>query len=322
MNVLKILFNPIFLLAAGLHAGLLMIPVAGGSSDELVPAPDPEGESITVTRIPPTETRPSTPVTAAPTRPVGAAVQPRAAAPSQPQVRRRAQNGQSGSSDSATASPNTNPRSQASNNRRRPRRTNRAADELAVLPANDSTPVNPPAPAAPAQSARQTPPDLTALKAGARSQDVSKKLLDFFARLRHSVLKTTDPEVEAAKMTWLATLEEQPNIQISDPQALDKTIEISYPLTIEDNGPRQLSRCLTPKPEKGLVGVVVNEEGELATKPTLLRSSGYGFINDIAMAKIQDDINFPEENIQKIYTVNIEVDYDKNACVDLAKLRG
>ncbi len=318
MKVLRILFNPIFLLAAGLHAGLLMLPVAGGSSDELVPAPDPEGESITVTRIPPTETRPSTSVAATPTRPAGATVSPGAAAPP-----RRTQNDQSSNSDSATT--DSNPRRQASNGRRT-RRNSRSADrdsanELAALPPNTSPPVNPPAAATPPPVTPQAPPDLTALKAGVPPQDVSQKLLDFFARLRHSILKTTDPEVEAAKITWLATLEEQPSIQISDPEELDKAIEISYPLTIEDNGPRQLSRCLTPIPEEGLVGVVVNEEGELATEPTLLRSSGYGFINDIALEKIQNNLDFPEENAQKIYTVNIEVDYDKDACVDLAKLR-
>ncbi len=320
MNVLKILFNPIFLLAAGLHAGLLLIPVDGGSSNELVPAPNPEGESITVTRIPPTETKPSATTTL--TRPAGAAVvqSRQAAAPV-----RRTQNTQSPSSDAATANRNPERRSQTSTNRRnssRPSRTSRdSANELAVLSANGSNPANTPASSIPVASPSQTPPDLMALKAGAGAQDVSEKLRTFFARLHHSVRKTTEPEVEEAKMVWLATLEKQSDIQISSPEGLGNAVEISYPLIIDDNGPRQLSRCLTPMPRKALVGVVVNEDGTLATEPALLRSSGYGFLNNTAMEKIQDYTDFPEADSQKIYTVDIEVDYDQEACLDLAKLR-
>ena len=141
----------------------------------------------------------------------------------------------------------------------------------------------------------------------------------FLARLRHSILKTTDPEVEEAKQAWLVSLSEQPEIRVADPQGLDKSVEINYPLIAD--GPRRFLSCLTPVPEKGLVGVVVNTDGEIATEPAILRSSGYGFLNDIALEKIKNYQDFPDEDTQKLYTIDIEVDYDKDACVSLSDLQ-
>ncbi|MGD1950028.1 MAG: hypothetical protein ACFB14_10330 [Leptolyngbyaceae cyanobacterium] len=321
MNVLKLLFNPIFLLAAGLHAGLLMIPVAGGSPDDIVPAPDPEGESITVTRIPPnTQPASSGGPTTAP-RPAGAAAvrQPVAAANQQGQQRqqqsqpRRSQTGQNANDRAAD-------RRQASGNNQSNHRANRDSDnEVAALPANNSSPSNTSGNTPARTQTEQTPPTLVALKDGAQAQEVPKPLQNFLARLRHSILKTTDPEVEEAKQAWLVSLSEQPEIRVSDPQGLDKSVEINYPLIAD--GPRRFLSCLTPVPEKGLVGVVVNPDGEIATEPAILRSSGYGFLNDIALEKIKNYQDFPDEDTQKLYTIDIEVDYDKDACVSLSDLQ-
>ena len=322
MNVLKLLFNPVFLLAAGLHAGLLMIPVAGGSSDEIVPAPDPEGESITVTRIPP-NTQPATPSepTSAP-RPAGATAvrQPATTPPVNQQGQQRQQQGQQRRSQT---SQNSRDRTASSDNRRQAnnqsnRRANRDSDnEVAVLPANNSP--TPPSDNTPRTQTEQTPPTLVALKDGAQAQEVPKPLQNFLARLRHSILRTTEPEVEDAKQAWLVSLNEQPEIQVSEPQELDKSVEINYPLIAD--GSRRFLSCLTPAPEKGLVGVVVNPDGAIAIEPTILRSSGYGFLNDIALDKLKDYQEFPDEDTQKLYTIDIEVDYDKDACISLSDLQ-
>ncbi|MEM8612242.1 MAG: hypothetical protein AAGF93_09515 [Cyanobacteria bacterium P01_H01_bin.105] len=333
MNVLKLLFNPIFLLAAGLHAGLLLIPVAGGSSDTAVPAPDPEGESITVTRIPPKTTQSAKSADqSAPSRPTPAgatAVRPSTAggqtvkATSQGRPQTAQQTNQDASVDRTTA------------NRRRSNNGNHTSDstaqsnqtdsrnssnEISVLPADDSansasTDTNRTSPAS------QAPPTLVALKNGTQSE-IPNGLRNFLARLRHSVLRTTDPEVEEAKQKWLATLNEQPGLHASAPQALDKAVEIRYPITPEANGSlRRFVSCLTPEPEKGLVGVVVDANGTISAEPTLLRSSGYDFLNDIALEKVKTYDSFPDERSQKMYTVPVEVEYDKSACIDLADLQ-
>ncbi len=360
MNVLKILFNPIFLLAAGLHAGLLLIPVAGGSSDAVVPAPDPEGESITVTRIPPKATQPAKPAakgaptpTARPTTAgVVAAVQQRPATTAG-QTATTAQQGtaqtrrtQSRQASSSSSNSNTSNRSSSTNrrratgnadgsNRNRNNRSNQTANrnsnnEIAVLPSNNNQAANNSNQAANNSSTNtsptsrdsdtgQTPPTLVALKQGAQSREVPNLLQEILARLQHSVRHTTEPEMEEIQKTWLTTLSEQTGLEISETKELDEAIEISYPFIDNDDGRRFLS-CLTPVPEKGLVGVMVDADGAIATEPTLLRSSGYAFLNDIALEKIQDYTDFPEENASTAYTVNVDVDYNQDTCVDLAKL--
>ena len=66
---------------------------------------------------------------------------------------------------------------------------------------------------------------------------------------------------------------------------------------------------------------MVNPDGAIATEPAILRSSGYGFLNDIALEKLKDYQDFPNEDTQKLYTIDIEVDYDKDACVNLSDLQ-
>ena len=343
MNFLKLLFNPIFLLAAGLHAGLLLIPIAGSSSDSVVPAPDPEGASITVTRIPPKaaqtvagQSAAATRLAPSPAAGVATAVrQPASAgqttpASQQPAQTRQTRNGQTDETGSTTGRSNSDNRRRASTNTGNNRigntsqnqTDNRNTDhEIAVLsppsaPPNsdssDSTTDNTPA--------VQEPPTLIALKDGAQSREVPNLLRDFLVRLRHSVLRTTDPETEEAKQKWLVSLTEEQDLNVSEAQGLEKAVEISYPLIADDEGRRFLS-CLTPLPEKGLVGVVVDADGEIATEPALLRSSGYEFLNEIALEKVKDYTDFPEESSQQAYTIDVEVDYDEDACVDLAQLK-
>lgn len=320
MNVLKLLVNPIFLLAAGLHAGLLMIPVAGGSSEDVVPAPDPEGESITVTRIPPNQ--PATGVAAQttktnrPTQAVAAQASGKPASSSVNQQQKskgstRRQSNQGSETQAVNAS------SQTANNDRQSAPT-AGADEppgLPDLPADESDRV-PVTVAAQEPSAPQPAPTLVALKDSAEAK-VPDLLRAFLARLQYSLLKTRDAEAEAAKQAWLSQLREQSTIDVATPQALEKTLEISYPITVDDNGPREISSCLTPLPESGLLGVVVNESG--ATEPKLLRSTGYAFLNDVALKRI-DTYDFPEANLPQAYVVPVAIDYDEDACVDLADL--
>lgn len=342
MNFVKLLFNPIFLLAVGMHAGLLLIPVAGGSSDDIVPAPDPEGESITVTRIPPqpktppkpaagqAAPKPNRPATTAPptgtTARSATASKPATRGANQPQRTQGSSTSRGSQGQSSASRPsangnnrsNTTARGSSSNNQSSQPAPNtpNASPGLPNLPEDSNN-----APSSVPVETVPSKPDLVALREGAQSQDVPNLLQQFLARLHHSVLSTTEPEVEEAKRTWLAALEQQPGLQVSSPEALEKSLTLNYPLTVEAASPRRLRSCLNPLPVSGMVGVVLAANGEMATEPTLLRSSGYGFLNDIALEKIKDYSDFPEDSGQKIYTVDVEVDYDKDACVDLTKLK-
>ncbi|MEO0351612.1 MAG: hypothetical protein AAF282_16360 [Cyanobacteria bacterium P01_A01_bin.15] len=328
MNFLKLLFNPIFLLAAGLHAGLLFIPIAGGSSEDVVPAPDPEGESITVTRIPPqqiqpmgsnpgpTAARPNPAVTATQTA-AGSRTAARTGQQQRAQASRRRPQGGQPSNGGQVTPPDSNGRTQAARNSQ----TNGvgAPPGLPALPDN-SEPSSMPA-AAPEQSTPQAAPTLTALKDGAGSQTVPDLLKVFLARLRYGWLEARDVAAMEAKQAWLADLEKQPAIQVSAPEELAQPLSISYPLTVDHNGPREIRSCLNPLPMSGLIGVVVDTNGAIATAPTLLRSSGYDFLNDVALDRIQDYSEFPTGDSQQAYMVPVEIDYSEETCIDLADLK-
>ncbi|MEO1507439.1 MAG: hypothetical protein AAFU84_07305 [Cyanobacteria bacterium J06633_23] len=328
MSFLKILFNPIFLLAAGLHAGLLMIPVAGGSSDDIVPAPDPEGESITVTRIPPAQPQGGG-ATRSASRPNQTNSTPKAPASSN-------SSGQSAGSGSKAKSGSQGGQSSGSGNTGAD--SNGSTEESSapagglppLPPSGDSSPAGPtagsdnggstPVEVTPSSEAA-TPPTLIALKEGVQDRGVPKLLRDFLALFNHSVLQTTDEELEESKRLWLAELDQSgPRVSVS--KELEIPLNISYPLTVDDNnGPRQLRSCLDPLPAKGVMGVIVDADGELATEPTLLRSSGYEVLNNVALAKIKDYTDFPDEGSHQAYTIDIDVDYDKDACLDLTNLK-
>lgn len=318
MNFLKVLFNPIFLLAAGLHAGLLLIPVAGGSSEDLVPAPDPEGESITVTRIPPptsavnpgTANRPATsPQTANKQKST-------ATAGTRQRPGQRTQSPQSSQRPNRNSSTDGDSSSQASTNSDAPMTSDEPAPGLPDLP-SDTNRV--PVAVSPAEPVAQAAPTLVALSEGLDQRSVPERLRKFLARLQYRWKGTQDWTVADAQAAWLAEL--RPTVSAESLQALDKPLAISYPVTIEEEeGPRQIHRCLNPRPEAGLIGTVVDTDGAIAGEPKLLRSSGYPFINDVALREIQNYKEFPNERGQKIYTVPFEVDYDEDACIGLAEL--
>ncbi|MEM7066750.1 MAG: hypothetical protein AAF572_26735 [Cyanobacteria bacterium P01_B01_bin.77] len=332
MNFLKVLFNPIFLLAAGLHAGLLLIPVAGGSSEDLVPAPDPEGESITVTRIPPKRDKPAKPSAGqsppranrpATVAQTASSKKTTAAANARSQsTKARSQGDQSSSSSNSASASASNGGSSGDNQTSNSQNTPAASSDnttpgLPDLPDN-TTPDSVPVTVSPDEVVNQVAPTLIALREGADRRSVPQRLQDFLARLQYSLQSTRD--VATAQTAWLEKLEEQ-SVVLASPQELEKPLEISYPVTIAaEEGPRQIYTCLSPLPKQGLIGAVVDAEGAIAGEPALLRSSGYPFLNDVALQKIQDYKNFPTENTQKIYTVPFDVNYDEDTCLSLAEL--
>ena len=312
MNILKVLFNPIFLLAAGLHAGLLLIPIAGGSSEDIVPAPDPDGESITVTRIPPAPAEPDTAKRSA-TPPRRTASSPTAA---KPQGRQSTQSSQA-SKDSRPNSSGSSTSGDSSGERPADSDNTTETEPAPGLPQLPQDSGNVPVAVSPAEPAVQTAPTLAALSEGLDERSVPQRLQDFLARLQYRWQGTQERSVADAQAAWLADLQ-TPERAL---QALDKPLAISYPVTIEeDEGPRQIYRCLAPQPEAGLMGVVVDTDGAIAGEPKLLRSSGYPFINDVALREIQNYGEFPDRNSQQVYTVPFEVDYDADACLGLAEL--
>lgn len=335
MNVLKILFNPIFLIAAGLHAGLLLLPIAGGSSEKIVPAPDPQGESITVTHIP--LQKKSTD-------------RDKEASGEQPQKKGQPPKTDNQKPSSGTGS-NDSGRGNNAGSRQRPRNIDQ---ELGRLPANRSNPPNLSTPSNsrqqsspsrpsnnPPSEARNTAPDLPQLLPSEKRQTLLARLLNqkdgvrqvptdflnwligFNRRYRYSDRGTTDAAVDMAKVNWLTTLDTQAGLTVSaSPAPLTTPLTISYPLTVDTaRGPLALRRCLTPLPEEGLLGLIVDAEGGVVFEsPTLLRSLGYPLLDELALNAVKGYGDFPEAASPQAHTVKVTVDYDENACVSLTKL--
>lgn len=336
MNFLKILFNPIFLLAAGLHAGLLLIPVAGGSSEELVPAPDPEGESITVTRIAPQK------------KAKGADA--------------KTASGQAPKAGNTNSSASKKGNSANSSQERRKKGRN-TTEEINELPSPGNvvlvTPPGPPPitgsssssdngqdnvvdttddsntanqPSLPRELEQKDRQDLLAVLASRKEEgnlrDAPEILLNWFSRFRvrygYSGKGTSEEDVKLAQENWLATLGEKGNLSLSEvPQPLDNSIKVEFPMLIEDEdgvGPTTFRRCLVPEPQDGLLGVVVDEEESIVGASTLLRSSGYRLLNELAFEAVKAYEDFPDENSHQAYTITVKVDYDKSTCISLEML--
>ena len=56
--------------------------------------------------------------------------------------------------------------------------------------------------------------------------------------------------------------------------------------------------------------------------PVLLRSSGYQFLNDLALDKIADYTDFPDASTPQAYFVPVNIAYDQETCISWARLSG
>lgn len=138
---------------------------------------------------------------------------------------------------------------------------------------------------------------------------------DLRARLEHSTEKTTDAEVSTASQAWLQsvqeTLGETPLATVPDPL----TVEIPYELRI----------CLTPPPAPGLVGLVRlpgEDPNTLDISTTLLKSTGYPFLNETALEVVKTKANAadPPLSVGMLYQVVVNVNYDSKTCVSAETL--
>jgi hypothetical protein len=138
---------------------------------------------------------------------------------------------------------------------------------------------------------------------------------DLQARLRHSDEQTTDAEVSTASQDWLQsvqeTLGETPLATAPDPL----TVEVPYDLRI----------CLTPPPAPGLVGLVRlpgEDSDTLDISTTLLKSTGYPFLNETALEAVKTQANAvdPPLSVGTLYQVVVNVNYDSKTCVSAETL--
>ncbi|MEM9804699.1 MAG: hypothetical protein AAF959_05420 [Cyanobacteria bacterium P01_D01_bin.56] len=338
MNVLKILFNPIFLLAAGLHAGLLLIPVAGGSSEEIVPAPDPEGESITVTHVPLKKTAKGAADKKASGAQAEKAGSKKNASKPNADTASRSRSGSSNSGGRSNSARQTTPRnvsreiSSLGNGSGRGSTPKPSSERPSVNRDNNSSRAVRPIVIEPVSRlglSQQERQDLLAKlieedEASSGLATLRTWIQGFWQRYYIYTEKgVTDEAVEEAEKRWLTMLGEQAGVILSTaPEPLEQALTIDYPLRIAGgDGPKLLSRCLDPVPKDGLIGVLVSSDGRVLPESSIvLRSSGYGVLDDIALNAVQDYDFFPVASDLQVHTVKVTLNYDDKACVSLANL--
>lgn len=157
--------------------------------------------------------------------------------------------------------------------------------------------------------------------ATAQPQAEQNSLQSQLAALAYQPENTTTEEAEAALEAWQAELEERL------PGQLDKA-----PDPIEIQLPYVQRLCLDPEPTEGLLGFVAlpTEEREgLELFPTVLKSTGYPFLNQEAIAALNSLETEPSDDDPEasaalepgvMYQVVVKVDYDQASCIDRESL--
>jgi hypothetical protein len=133
---------------------------------------------------------------------------------------------------------------------------------------------------------------------------------DLLARVEYSDAQTTSAEVETAKAAWVQAVKEKLG---------DEVVEYPEPITLEV--PYTGRICLSPEPAEGLLGLVgtpADPDSPLWT--TVLKSTGYPFLNEAAEQNLKALLLQPEEEglaleSNTLYQVVVEVSYDSETCI-------
>ncbi|HEY9736097.1 MAG TPA: hypothetical protein V6D06_07435 [Trichocoleus sp.] len=141
-----------------------------------------------------------------------------------------------------------------------------------------------------------------------QGQQGNSNLQEQLQALAYSPTGTTDEEAAAARQGWLETVQKEasaPDLEVGE--------AIELPVTYEGR------ICLSPEPVDGLIGVWVKPDGTLGGDPALLKSTGYGSLNEQAASAIAE-FNFPTTDAPAAYEFDINVNYNSESCVDREQL--
>ena len=300
----QVLLAPMLLASLGLHGLVLMLP-AGSSNEAMIPPPDPEQDSVAITRVPPAgESEIVTP---------GAEATPPAVAPGTPV-------GTAGARVNAVRSPaspvppaqRTGPVNQASSPALPPGPPP-AQTPTASAPATPAPAATPP-PTAPAASSSQP---LFEGDLGERLQTyvarlnlpqerIDQLLAAIGQRLVYSDLNTSDADYSQNLSRWQQAIRAETGLTALTPEAAPTELPITY----------YQRACLSEEPGTAQVGVIVSPVGSPRREPVLLRSSGYGIVDAKALRTVADH-RFPRGGEVKAYTVTLptEVDHGPSDCL-------
>ncbi|MBD2114206.1 MULTISPECIES: TonB family protein [Cyanophyceae] len=308
------LLAPMLLASLGLHGLLLLLPT--GTDDVPVPPPDPEQDSVAITRVPPAgqsdvaaiagaavsaTTSPFTPQQQPST--ASAAPVARANAPvvrsARPQARSRA------------GTPPSQRRSQTASPTRA--QSTQPPPAPANPPAAGAVTPTPPAPSAPSSTQPLFDAELgPQLLAYVSTLNLPQAKVDRAAesiqnRFVFNAAAVTNDAFNANQSTWVSTLRQETGQAELSPEINRSEFSTVYPQRV----------CLADSPGEINVGAVVNPDGSWRDEPALLRSSGYGILDRKALQEIQRHRFEPAEGIKAyVLTIDTSVDYGDRPCLE------
>ncbi len=337
MKLIQFIY-PMFLVALGLHAAALFVPI-GGSSEEAVEDVDLAETEAASERFPSPAPDSSGPadLSAAKTARSGAngAAQPAASSasavttrPAVTTIARRALSPQTAvpQASDTPASPNV-----ASSP---PANEPPDSTDLPELPADSSPDADESTPAA---RADDNPPlsagDLIASAGAKLPASLRSMLTEVAEALTYREAGTSEAIAKRRRDAWEAKIRTQANVDAIEniaPTQVTGLTQVSYPIkSAEDAEVLSYSACLEKDPHNAEVGVLFDSQGNEVGQPELIRSTGYGALNEKILAIFTDVDNFSnlgealtlEHRRSKAYTFEVVVDYKADACVSLEKLR-
>lgn len=314
---------PMLLASLGLHGLFLLMPT-GGSSEAPIPPPDPEQDSIAITRVPPAGTADpaatSAPGGAAPTASVPAPLALRPQTQNLETVRRTAP------APRQAAPPSRQPVPQPSASR-----SPRPAPSV-QLPQPAQPLATQPQPSAPAANSRAAAPQSAPAPAPSApasqplfNGNVGERLLAYVAtlnlpqaqidqaadfiqdRFAYNPSAVTRETFNTNQSTWVSNIRQDTGLADLSPEINRANFSTVYPQRV----------CLVEAPKDINIGAVVNSNGSWRGQPALLKSSGYGALDRKALQEIQTH-TFPPTDGLKAYVLTIEttVDYGPRPCLD------
>ncbi|HZG38431.1 MAG TPA: hypothetical protein VEZ50_07075 [Nodosilinea sp.] len=310
----QMLLAPMLLASLALHGLVLLLP-AGSSDEAVIPPPDPEQDSVAITRVPPAgapdAAAVATPVPTAATPP--SAAQPLAAAVPQPQGRAPVVR------PAVVPQPVQRPRPTASRPQASPPPppSPQPQGPPASTSASASGAATAPAAAAPAQPTPSSSPLFGA--------EVGEGLLSYIAALNlpQSQVERAAESIQnrfgfnAAAVTrealnhnqrqWEAAIRQATGLAELSPETERTAFTTVYPQRV----------CLAEEPGEVRIGAVANPDGSWRGEPALLRSSGYGALDEKALQEIQRHRFDAADGIRAyILTVDTSVNYGPQPCLD------
>ncbi|MEO1067934.1 MAG: TonB family protein [Cyanobacteria bacterium J06638_6] len=290
------LLAPMLLASLGLHALILMLP-AGSSNEAVIPPPDPEQDTVAITRIPPAGT-PDTATTPLVTATPGGAVAPASpAAPAPATAPQRAAVPPRSRPTQPSPQPTTPPSSPAP-----PPATNDGSTPEAT------TPVPPPPPTSPLFGADIGEGLLAYIAALNLPQSQVDRAAESIAnRFAFDANAVTRDTLNANQQQWEATIQQETGQADLSPEIHRTDFATVYPQRV----------CLSNEPGDITIGALVNPDGTWLGEPVLLRSSGYGALDQKALDEIQRH-RFAAADGIKAYTLTVEttVDYGPRPCIE------